>query len=76
MMQGFAYDKKVGELNYNYSQDKSLLTGNRENPALVLSKVRYPTKISQRLFDVRLYRPLHAYICMMKGPQVKYAYTE
>jgi hypothetical protein len=52
----------VGELNYNYSQDKSLLTGNRENPALVLSKVRYPTKISQRLFDVRLYRPLHAYI--------------
>jgi hypothetical protein len=32
-------ENAVGELKYNYSQDRSFLKGNEENPALVLSNV-------------------------------------
>jgi hypothetical protein len=36
MMQGFVYEKML-KGNYNYSQDRSFLKGNEENPALVIS---------------------------------------
>ncbi len=35
-MQGFVYEKML-QGNYNYSQDRSFLTENEENPALVLA---------------------------------------
>jgi hypothetical protein len=38
LMQGFIYEKMLLR-NYNYSQEQSFLTGNEENPALVLSNV-------------------------------------
>jgi hypothetical protein len=59
MMQGFVYEKML-KGNYNYSQDKSFLNGNEENPALVLSNVHNRT--SARDGPVRLYGPLHEYL--------------
>jgi hypothetical protein len=41
-MQGFVYEKML-QGNYNYSQDKSFLTENEENPALVLANVHNKT---------------------------------
>jgi hypothetical protein len=45
MMQGFVYEKMLLG-NYKYSEDRSFLTGNEENPALVLSNVH--NRISAR----------------------------
>jgi hypothetical protein len=45
MMQGFIYGKML-KGHYNYSQDRSFLKGNEENPALVLSNVH--NRISAR----------------------------
>jgi hypothetical protein len=42
MMQGFVYEKML-KGNYNYSQGRSILKGNEETPALVLSKVHNRT---------------------------------
>ncbi len=42
LMQGFVSEKRLLG-NYNYSQDRSFLTGNGENPALVLSNVHNRT---------------------------------
>jgi hypothetical protein len=42
MMQGFVYEKMLYG-KYNYSQDRSFLTENEENPALVLSNVHNRT---------------------------------
>ncbi len=39
---GFDYEKML-QGNYNYSQDRSFLTGNEENPALLLSNVHNRT---------------------------------
>ncbi len=55
MMQSFVYEKMLWG-NYNYSQDRRFLTGNEENPALVLSNVH--KNISPSLSLVRLCRPL------------------
>jgi hypothetical protein len=41
-MQGFVYEKML-QANLNYSQDRSFLTENEENPALVLSNVHNKT---------------------------------
>jgi hypothetical protein len=42
LMQGFISEKMLLG-NYNYSQGRSFLTGNEENPALVLSNVHNKT---------------------------------
>jgi hypothetical protein len=42
LMQGFIYEKML-QGNYKYSQDRSFLTGNEENPALELSNVHNRT---------------------------------
>jgi hypothetical protein len=42
MMQGFVYEKMM-QGNQNYSQERSFLTENGENPALVLSNVHNRT---------------------------------
>jgi hypothetical protein len=42
MKQGFVYEKMLKE-NYKYSPDRSFLTGNEENRALVLSKIHKRT---------------------------------
>jgi hypothetical protein len=42
MMQGFVYEKML-QGNQNYSQERSFLTGNEENPALLLSNVHNRT---------------------------------
>ncbi len=42
LMLGFIYEKML-QGNYNYSQDRSFLTGNEENPALLLSNVHNRT---------------------------------
>ncbi len=57
------WENAVRELQYNYSQNRSLLTGMEENPALVLYFQTYTTQQnnSQRLSDFRLYRPLHVH---------------
>ncbi len=60
MMQGFIYEKML-KGDYNYSQDRSFLKGNEENPVLVLSNV-HKQNISQRWSHVRLYGPLHEYL--------------
>ncbi len=42
LMQGFVYEKML-QRNQNYSQGRSFLTGNEENPAIVLSNVHNRT---------------------------------
>jgi hypothetical protein len=42
LIQGFINEKMLSE-DYNYSQERSFLTGNEENPALVLSNVHKRT---------------------------------
>jgi hypothetical protein len=61
MMQGFIYGMLKGI--YNYSQDRSFLKGNEENPALVLSNVHNRTSARDGpISHVRLYGPLHEYL--------------
>jgi hypothetical protein len=42
MMQGSVYEKMLWG-NHNYSQDRSFITANEENPALVLSNIHKRT---------------------------------
>jgi hypothetical protein len=58
MMQGFVYETML-KVNYNYSQGRSFLTGNEENPVLVQRTQQ--NNISPRWSLIRLYRPLHVY---------------
>ncbi len=48
LMQGFVYEKML-QGNLNYSQDRSFLTENEENPALVLSNVHNRTGFRIRI---------------------------
>ncbi len=59
LIQGFVYEKML-QGNQNYSQGRSFLTGNKENPALVLSNVHNRTSARDGpMFGSK--GPLHVY---------------